>query len=179
MKLIGIIFGILLILLTTNASAQIDRNIQYISSIEIPIESIPFVAKEKFTKNNDSIKIGKIGESFMEWFGNKIETPTRINPVILYYGKLSNFLCDSIIVMWIGEEKIETNLQDIYFLMSKQSHGNKGVLITNGKSNVFHVRDKKNIMRTIYLCWYTGWYIDSFPTDNVYWYKDTRIFYKK
>ncbi len=129
-----------------------------------------FVAKEKFvvdTRDNAPVKISAVWENFTNWFlvgDGKIEGPNDRRALHCAKSRRAS-VGRPIIDLLGGEGEVETLLADIRHMVEKQGNGQNGVLLVDGSINVFHVRDQKLILRTVYLCWCEdGW---IFSADSV------------
>ena len=139
-----------------------------------------FVSKDKFVKNSKEVKFYDFFGSFQEDFlsGNgKTEEP--LGEQELRYGDLIKNSGDSPIIEELGgEAKAETTLSEMYDLLKKQANGTPGVLLTNGRANIFYIRDKGGVLRTVRVNWRgDGWFVDAcsvgYPFD---WFAGRRVF---
>lgn len=161
------------------------KSIEFISTVAIPLTTDTFVARERFVNSIDgnlSVKFSEISDWFTEWFlwdGGKIEDPCDAH--ILYYGALNKPRHDEDITAEIGVGKnFESCLCDIVYLMSVSRGNDTDTLQRNGLANVFYVRDKDNVLRTIRVYWdeeTNGWYVFTNPINcPVEWVVGTRVF---
>lgn len=107
------------------------------------------------TTEDAVVKIGYLGENFKKWFLPKVEK-ARKAAMLSCYQLLKNSLDGPIMSELGGEDKAETSLSEIYELLGRQSHGEEGVLLTNGYANIFYVRDASGVLRVVDVYWYSG-----------------------
>lgn len=121
-----------------------------------------FIAREKFvinTKNDAPVKISYLGDNFKEWFLGKVEEPKGASTLRPHLLKKSS-LDGPIIAELGGEAKAETTLAEIYEAMELQRSGEDGVLLTNGRANIFYVRDKRLLLCAVDVRWSDdGWHV--------------------
>lgn len=135
---------------------QAEKNLELVGTIVIPAMTEKFIVKDKFivdTGKNAKVKIYGFGSNFENWFLDKVEEP--IQEITLSSSKLLKYLLDSEIIPALGGEgKVETRLSHIYFLLSQQPNGEKGILLVNDwAANIFYVRDKDGNLCAVYACW--------------------------
>jgi hypothetical protein len=72
----------------------------------------------------------------------------------------------------------ETDMAAIFSLLKKQGHGQPGILLTNGYSNIFYVRDCAGVLRAVRVDWDgDGWGVDANSVDGPYgWYEGYQVF---
>ncbi len=125
-----------------------------------------FVAKEKFVKSSKEVKFYGIWDNFQNRFlagDGKIEE--HVGEQMLSYGNLTKGSVDGPIIEELGgEAKVETTLSAIYGLLLKQPNGEKeGVLLTNGYTNIFYVKDINGVLRAVDVYWDGGgWYVSAY-----------------
>lgn len=133
----------------------------FIDVVIIPAMKEKFVAKEKIFFKSEEVKFYGIEDNVHKWFLNdeKIEKP--IGERKLCYSTLVNMAVDSMVISEIGSEaKAETTLSEVYHLLTKQPDAEKGVLITNGYSNIFYIRDASHVLRALRVFWHkNGWFL--------------------
>lgn len=142
--------------------------------------SANFVAKDNFKLKKDGGICSFLGDNFKDWFlsgDGKIEEP--ITEQVLRYAKLRKSSLDSPIIKELGgEEKAETSLTEIFSLMEKQSKGEEGVLLTNGWANIFYVKGRAGMLRTVDVFWCDdGWGVDADEVSDPFsWSDDDQVF---
>lgn len=147
-----------------------------------------FVAKDKFTKDSKEVKFygffGSFEEDFLAGKG-KIETPLREQK--LRYGELVKPATDlpkeedgiAIIPELGGEVKAEASLKELHGLLKKQGNGEKeGALLTDGRANIFYIRNISGVLRAVTADWGGGgWFINaSSVEDPDDWLAGNRVF---
>ncbi|OHA32213.1 MAG: hypothetical protein A2928_00995 [Candidatus Taylorbacteria bacterium RIFCSPLOWO2_01_FULL_45_15b] len=140
--------------------------LELVSTVVIPATSGTFVAKEKFVldiRPEAKVQISDLGGNFKAWFGDKVEDP--ITKQALRYAKLRKSSVDMPIITELGgEEKSETTLTEMFFLMGKQKYGEDGCLLNNGWANIFYIRDQNRVLRAVGVDWRGGgWGVDAYP----------------
>lgn len=153
--------------------------LELVSTIVVNATTGKFVAKEKFVRDTGckaKVKISYLGDNFTEWFlfsgSGKTEDPT--SEQTLRYHKLRKSSVDGPIITEIGgEEKSETTLTEMFFLMEKQGNGEAGVLLNNGYVNIFYIRDQKGVLRAVYVYWSDGgWDVRANSVEYPYGWND-------
>ena len=163
---------------TAISAESVESSLELIGTVLIPTITESFVAKEKFVVNigcDAQVRIIFLGSNFIGWFlsgKGKIENP--IGEHLLYYTRLRKTWVDDLAISFIielgGEDKSETTLSEIFYLIRKQGKGNPGVLLRRGLANVFYVRDVKGVLRTVRVFWHCGgWYVDACLIMHQYW----------
>src|SRR5690606_14742846 len=97
----------------------------------------------------------------------------------LRYGDLIKFSPDGPIIEELGgEAKAETTLSEMYGLLQKQSKGEDGVLLTDGRVNIFYVKDTSGVLRAVDVHWSGGgWFVSAYPVEfPVGWGVGHRVF---
>ena len=157
--------------------------LELVSVIKVPTTDVEFVAKDRFvvnTKCNALVKISVVSDVFTSWFlldGGKTEDP--INKQILRYCKLRKSSLDGPIFTELGgEEKSETTLAEMFFLMEGQKNGEDGVLLNNGRVNIFYIRDQNGVLRAVVVCWrFDGWLVRAYSVKDPFrWDNGCQVF---
>ena len=128
-----------------------------------------FVSKDKFFKDSKEVKFYGIWDNFTNWFladDGKTEEP--ISEQTLRYGNLTKNSVDGPIIEELGgEAKAETTLSDLYDLLKKQSKGEDGDLLTNGRANIFYIKDACSVLRAVGVYWYdSGWRVGADSVES-------------
>lgn len=148
-------------LMTTHRKAQ-PPFLKFIGTTVIPSMNLPFTACERFIVGivgNAKVKISWIGPNFKECFLGKTEEP--LEESTLCYARLVRDLVDGQILTKLGDNA-ETTLAQIFALIERQPHGEKSVLLTDGRENVFYVRDVNAELRAVHVSWHgDGWYVNA------------------
>lgn len=154
--------------------------LQPLGTVVIPATTAPFVARDAFvvtTGRRAQANITWMGDNFREWFLSKIEEP--IMETTLHYAKLSKALPDAPVLKELGEFK-ETTLGQIFYLMSRQSNGEEGVLLIDGWANVFYVVDAYGALRAVLVRRrHGGWRVGAGPVVGPdEWGAGNRFFFR-
>lgn len=158
----------------------VETVLDFLGTVTIPARTEIFFAKDHFvndTGKNTRVKISYLGGNFQNNFLDKTEGP--IIETVLQYHRLKKSSKDILIINELGgDDKAEAKLAEMFSLMEKQPNGEDGDLITNVSLNIFYIRDKDCILRTVFCFWCNdGWYVDA---DSVgyprRWYTDCRVF---
>ena len=120
------------------------------------------IACEFFTKENPSVAISYLSESFINWFLGKTEVRVK-GEVNLRYHTLAKPSVDGPIIAELGgETKAETTLAEIVELMMMQAHRKSDALLANGYANIFYVRNAVGVCAPwSWLGSAAGWYVDA------------------
>lgn len=141
-----------------------------------PVESRPFNADETFFNKQSGVKMDEHGSNFKSWFGGKIEDAApdgELRPLTL----TQNANDSEIIADLGGEAAAEVTLAEIWRLMERQANGGEGVLLTNRYANIFYVRDREGVLRTVGVRWNgDGWIAFADALGDVRWFDGHRVF---
>ncbi len=154
--------------------------LELVGTIDIPVTTERFVAKDRFvldTSASAKVKISYLGDNFKAKFLEKIEEP--FSGSTLCASRLRESSLDAPIIAELGgEEKSETTLAEIFSLMEKQPSGEQGKLLTNGYANIFYVRDAKGVLCAVYVRWSEdGWSVFAFSISFPFrWFGGRQIF---
>lgn len=168
--------------------------LEFVCAIETPATTSNFVSKDMFlpkTRRGAPVQIKTIFENFYTYFfsengkpgAGKIEKPIRAQKIACH--NLVRVVRDAAIIRELGyqdykddDEKVETTLTEMYFLLQRQGMGEDGVLLTNGKANVFYIPDATKELRTVSTRWRgTGWTLNAHVVNHSSgWDWGTRIF---
>jgi hypothetical protein len=140
------------------------------------IESHPFKADETFFNKKSGVKMVPHGDNFTSWFAGKVEEDVpegELQPLTLTQNAYDN----EIIADLGGEEKAEVTLAEVWRLMERQANGREGALLTNGRANIFYVRDVNGVLRTVSVCWGDGgWFAGADALDDDGWRGGRQVF---
>ncbi|MEK9181801.1 MAG: hypothetical protein AAB786_02155 [Patescibacteria group bacterium] len=161
----------------------VESLLEFVSTTNLSATTEKFVATLRFvvdTSAEAKVKISGLGGNFTSWFlgdDGKVEEPFAGGSIHSYRLKRRS-VDEPVIREFGGEGQAETSLTEVYLMMAKQSHGEKGDLLTSGWANIFYCRDKKGVLRTVYVGWHDGgWYVSAGSTGNtVKWYGGGRVF---
>lgn len=134
--------------------------------------SVPrrFVVKDRIL-NSEMCHLGSISgerETFMEWFGDKVEEFTSETPPQLYCYRLArDYTTAEIIAEFGGEDGIKITLAEAWVLMAHQPTRRVfGMLPENGISTLFFASDISGIMRPVLIhCIGGGWGVTTNKRD--------------
>lgn len=128
--------------------------LEIVSTIVIPATTEQFVAKDKFVAGigpEAEVKISHIWGNFTEWFlspESKVEEPMIEHTLQCH--RLQRSTGDSAIIAELGgEEKSETMLIDVYYLMRKWTIGEDDSLFSDSSVRIFYVRDTQDLLRAV------------------------------
>lgn len=116
-------------------------------TVSIPTQK-KFAASDHFILRG-ALNIGWMSGQFKSWFLGKVEEPRAESRLSSW--ELTKNSLDKPILEELGE-KAETALAHIAHLLSLQSKGEAGVLLTNG-ANVFYIPDAGGTLRAVYVFW--------------------------
>ncbi len=161
--------------------------IEMLGTVPTSATTLPFVAKDRFKLKKDGGICSYFGDNFKAWFMKGVgKTEAPFAGSTLRYGTLRRNATDmpqnpggeAIIPTLGGEEKSETTLTEMFFLMEAQADGKEGILLTNGWANIFYVRDSAGVLRTVRVFWGgVGWGVDAYSVGGPYvWNDGHRVF---
>lgn len=148
----------------------------FLATADIPF-STGFAAIQHFIENRPAreLQLTWIGSNFAHHFRPKVEAPEARHVLNGY--RLRMRTDDQTILDKIGGKKTIANLHDIWILLSKQSHGEAGLLTTDGTPNLFYVRDAMGRMWAVDSVWSgAGWEIGASQLNSVMRERGTHIF---
>ncbi|KKR54473.1 MAG: hypothetical protein UT91_C0015G0025 [Parcubacteria group bacterium GW2011_GWA2_40_23] len=62
-------------------------------------------------------------------------------------------------------------------LMTQQGRGQSGLLLNDGKANIFYAFDVNGVLRAFYVYWdYDGWGVCAYGIDDISWPGGVRVF---
>jgi hypothetical protein len=132
-----------------------SKRLEHVTSAEIPaIER--FVARDHFAIGAPDVVIKSISDIFVRYFDIVEEQVPAAN--LQLYRLVEPSLDTSIIAAL--HDRQETRLSDLWVLLSRQGKGQAGPLLTDGKSNIFYIRDGKGMLWSLDVSWDDGWGID-------------------
>lgn len=105
-----------------------------------------FVAKDHLKDAN----VGWMGGNFKKFFLDKVEE--GVPEAKLAVSRLERASWDAPILAELGD-KAESPLSYLFDLLTKQSKGEDGVLLTNGYVNILYVRDTDGNLWAVYANW--------------------------
>ena len=133
--------------------------LELIATIELP-SCEKFVAADEFRANYSDIKLW-MSENFQKKFLGKIEE--NVEAATLRIHKLLQGSRDPEIIG--GQE--ETTLYHLFTLLMKQAGGESGLLLTNGRANIFFIRDINGELWAVYMRWSSGdWCLLAYPVED-------------
>lgn len=132
---------------------------------EVSAIGMEVVAARAFDTENDHIAF--VNDAFRLNFLDKVEK--AIEPATLVVYRLEKPALDREIRAELGMDHEETTLAHLYELLSKQSEGERGPLLTNGYANIFYMRGNDGNLWAVYACWNVvvhGWHIYAFSVES-------------
>lgn len=141
--------------------------------LQIPSLTTPFIVKDNFV-NGKGIKF-YFGGNFKNWFmGQTVESH---NATALNSWLLTKNLLDNAVLKGLGDN-CETTLDVVYALIKNQPNGEEGVLLNNGKSNIFYIKDVSGVLRAVHVyldgaVWCVG---AIFVLNPSVWYEGLQVF---
>jgi hypothetical protein len=159
----------------------VTKIIDIIGIVFVSATTEKFVAKDRFKLKKDGGHFSNFNDNFTSWFltdEGKVED--SVGEQHLRFGTLLKISVDGPVLEELGgEAKAETTLCAIYDLQLEQPNGEKeGVLLNNGYSNIFYVRDTLGVLRAVCVYWYGGgWGVVAYSVEGTRaWDTDSRVF---
>jgi hypothetical protein len=124
-----------------------------------------FAAADHFREGQprEQLQIAWIGANFHAHFLHKIEINAPARELDVY--RLKRVASNNAITDEIGEQP-EVMLHDVWVLLTRQSHGEKGPLATGTRPNVFYVRDTSGVLWAVDAVWNgAGWEVGASRLD--------------
>jgi hypothetical protein len=156
-----------------------------IGTVTIPATTKRFVATGNRLRGDTGTEtrflVFFFGADFEYCFLGKVEK--KISQVTLVCNQLRKATTDTQIIAELGgRRKSETTLTELYALMERQPNGEDGIMLTNGKGNIFYIRDKYRILRAVIaycssFCEDVRWMVAaSSITNPIEWCKGDNVF---
>jgi hypothetical protein len=148
----------------------------------IPMATESFEASKHFivdTSDSAEVKICDLWGFFKEEFLGKTEEPCPASA--LRRATLTRPSVDGPIIEELGgEEKAETTLLEFFKALKAQRAGETGALFTDGRANIFYIKNKKDVLRTVYASWRAdggGWRVSALGVAGPrQWYAGDQVF---
>jgi hypothetical protein len=143
-----------------------SRLLDFLVHVNVP-DFVGFVTADHFRegKPRERPPITWIGANFRAHFLNKIEGSAPARELDVY--RLKHFAHNDAIIDEIGGQP-EVMLHDVWVLLARQSHGEKGPLQTDARPNVFYVRDSTGIFWAVDAVWSgAGWEVGASKPDEL------------
>ena len=160
-----------------------EKILGFLGTVTIPTTTEKFIPRDKFvvdTSKTAKVKISYVWDDFSNRFGDRIEEP--ISEHILRYNKLGRSSSDGPIIAELGgEQKAVTTLTEVFSLMEKQPNGEKGVLQTNGRANIFYIPDTSLLLHAVFVYWASdGWRVYAYwVTRPGLWLNGVQVFSRR
>ncbi|MEK7552178.1 MAG: hypothetical protein AAB534_02055 [Patescibacteria group bacterium] len=143
-----------------------------VGTTKVPTTTIKFVARDKFVVNTQAdalVKISDIGSNFTSYFlsgEGEIEDPIMEQSIRCH--KLLQASPDGPIIKELGgKAEAETTLFELFSLLEMQGNGEDGVLLTNGLSDIFYIRDQTGLLRVVDVYWLViGWHVCASSVED-------------
>ena len=157
--------------------------LELVSTVGVAATTSKFVAKKKLVRDTGckaKVKISYLSDNFKALFlsgPGKSEDP--ISEQTLRYHKLLKPSVDDLIIAELGgEEKCETTMTEMFFLMEKQSKGEAGVLFNNGWTNIFYIKDQNGVLCAVDVLWFdSGWGVGARSIEGpLAWIRGYQVF---
>lgn len=146
---------------------------------EVAVSAVKeFVVADNFKVGNAGIS--SLGENFEINFLGRTEKNIKGSTLLVH--RLEKVSIDAGIRAELITDKKETSLAYFYELLSKQSKGEAGSLLTNGYANIFYVRDVSANPWAIIASWDScnrGWGVIAFSMSSIAWVAGVQVFSPK
>jgi hypothetical protein len=118
-------------------------------------------------RNKAQIDTGGMAENAKPLFFQKVEELPKKTEVVLNCYTLSKGAVDAHIITALGgEARASTSLASAWGILEKQPKGEEGILLTDGKANVFYISDTNGVLRTLSMEWWDhSWKVDASPVE--------------
>ncbi len=143
--------------------------------------AVPTVRGQKHWFLGNGAKVSYYSSTFMEYFFGKSEPPVEAHAMT--YVVLRQSVPDAPILEALGgEAAVEVTLSELFAVLEQQPKGGEGALSIDPPLNVFYVRDKKGVLRTVFVYWdhsgdkRQGWGLNAGPIGKRPWSLSSRIF---
>ncbi len=137
------------------AEIVVPKLLKLLRTVSVPA-CRKFSARSTFGAPKPAIKLWYLGDNFKKNFLPKVEK--NIPATELTVSELTMTSVDGPILAELGS-KAETSLFHFWYLLSQQPNGEPGVLLTNGYTNIFYIKDVNDTRWAVRADWYTvhGW----------------------
>ncbi|MFH0814535.1 MAG: hypothetical protein V1902_00360 [Candidatus Falkowbacteria bacterium] len=128
------------------------------------------------TSDSARVKISYVGSNVYEWF-NEMYVLAFAGSMVCWQTLMRNAYDRAVVQALGGERKEETSLSEMYWLMKQQPDGRDGILLTDGKANIFYVCGRKGILRVVHVHWDArGWSVYADEIGNAPRASSSRVF---
>lgn len=126
--------------------------LEFVTSVTVP-SSKRFAAADHFKHGEvvDGVQC-YLWDNFKKQFGTKVEENVEECEIRIH--TLLAPARDLPIRAEMGEEREETKLAHLWYLLTLQPNGKAGALLTNGSANIFYIRDTENILWAVCAYWF-------------------------
>lgn len=157
------------------------QRLKQAGTVTIPATTEKFVAKKRFIRDSAEVKFYGIWDNFTNWFlggDGVVDKPSEACE--LHYADLTQASVDGPIIEELGgESKCQTTLSQIFGLLLKQPQGQEdGPLLTNGRANIFYVKDVEGSLCAVRVRWGgVGWSVGAYSVEDPSgWLAGSRVF---
>lgn len=130
-------------------------------------------------RGNTELIIDFLSDTVRDNFLGKIEENVPSSRLRAY--RLKKGSVDGPIIAELGGEKaVETTVAEMVELMRRHGRGQSSILLTNGYSNIFYIRDAKGILWAVDCYWdsgYGSWFVGAnLVADPGEWHAGSQVF---
>ena len=150
--------------------------LRFVATVAVPGTTESFRVNSWFNMNNSEVGFRYVSEKFKGFFGDMEVAPS--DGIELSCQELIRNAYDREIIADLGgKEKCITKLSELRGLLMKQPRGEEGILLTDGRANIFYVYDSAAVLRAVYVNWNdNGWYVNANDLDYNNWNENRRVF---
>ncbi|MEK7525572.1 MAG: hypothetical protein AAB561_00960 [Patescibacteria group bacterium] len=122
-----------------------------------------FAAADHFkvdTGDTTIVRIGYLGDNFRANLLSKVEKNVPAAELVVH--RLTKNSLDKDIREELGADCEETTLAHLWEMLTRQSRGQKGNLLTNGYANICYIKDAKGKLWAVNVYWdadFGGWHV--------------------
>lgn len=160
------------------------RLLTFVGEVPVGMPRDSFFARNMLMVNTGpsaQVRISYIGSDFERWFLSGKGVIEGLDGVrMLGYQDLQNPRLDSQLVREVGGEgRALVMLREVFSLMERQGHGEEGVLLNDGRANIFYVLDQNQIIRAVNVRWWRGgWSMGARSCESqTPWRAGCRVFF--
>ncbi|OGZ52786.1 MAG: hypothetical protein A3B25_02935 [Candidatus Ryanbacteria bacterium RIFCSPLOWO2_01_FULL_48_26] len=160
----------------TNGAPKTERTYQILRPVaQPPATNRSFRADDTFFNKKSGVKMGEHSSNFKNWYASKTEENAP-EGMLVPLTPTQNVSDKEIIADIGGEEKAEVTLTEIWRLIERQANGEEGILLNNGRANIFYVRDVNLVLRAVDVYRNDNWLVHASALDDYGWHSDYRVF---
>lgn len=154
-----------LVVCERTSEVSIPALLAALNTIDLPAV-VRFVVSDHLVTENtpDGVQLYYVGDNVRANFFEKVES--NVPACTLHSHRLTKSSVDKPILTELAD-RATTTFAYLWELLKKQPKGEKGILLTNGRSNIFYIQDVIGNSWAVRLHWRAGggWYVRAYSVS--------------